>query len=129
MSKARAHLDEWCKAIASSTELRTWYHHDPSLFEEFAHRYRVELTEPGRATALTLWDRRAAVDFVSYRINPGTDSTTRGRIWRCCLLGRSPQSACAQMWFGWDEFGEDEASLMSTALVAVSNVSMRLVAC
>ena len=33
------------------------------------------------------------------------------------------------MWFGWDEFGEDEASLMSTALVAVSNVSMRLVAC
>src|SRR6478736_3414731 len=39
----------------------------------------------------------------------------RGRIWRCCLLGRSPQSACAQMWFGWDEFGEDEASLMSTA--------------
>ena len=78
VSKARAHLDEWCKEIASSTELRTWYHHDPSLFEEFARRYRVELTEPGRATALTLWDRRAAVDFVSYRINPGTDSTTRG---------------------------------------------------
>lgn len=52
MSRARAHLDEWCKEIAPSTELRTWYHHDPTLFEEFARRYRVELTEPGRAAAL-----------------------------------------------------------------------------
>ena len=53
MSKTRAHLDEWCKEIAPSTELRTWYHHDPTLFDEFARRYRVELTEPGRADALT----------------------------------------------------------------------------
>lgn len=53
MSKARAHLDQWCKEIAPSTELRTWYHHDPKLFVEFARRYRVELTEPGRAAALS----------------------------------------------------------------------------
>ena len=52
VSKARAHLDEWCKEIAPSTELRTWYQHDPTLFGEFARRYRVELTEPGRAAAL-----------------------------------------------------------------------------
>jgi uncharacterized protein YeaO (DUF488 family) len=59
MSKARAHLDEWCKEIAPSTELRTWYHHDPTLFEEFARRYRVELTEPGRAAALAHLRQRA----------------------------------------------------------------------
>ena len=53
VSKARAHLDEWCKEIAPSTELRTWYHHEPALFEEFARRYRVELIEPGRAAALS----------------------------------------------------------------------------
>jgi uncharacterized protein YeaO (DUF488 family) len=52
VSKARAHLDEWCKDIAPSTELRKWYSHDPSLFEEFTHRYHDELTEPTRAEAL-----------------------------------------------------------------------------
>lgn len=59
VSKARAHLDEWCKEIAPSAELRKWYHHDPSLFEEFARRYRVELTEPGRAAALAHLRQRA----------------------------------------------------------------------
>ncbi|GJF13099.1 hypothetical protein NGTWS0302_18210 [Mycolicibacterium cyprinidarum] len=53
VSKARARLDEWCKEIAPSTELRTWYQHDPTLFEEFARRYRAELTDPGPAAALT----------------------------------------------------------------------------
>ena len=52
VTKARAHLDEWCKQIAPSTELRTWYRHDPTLFDEFARRYRDELTESGRAAAL-----------------------------------------------------------------------------
>lgn len=53
VSKTRAHLDEWCKDIAPSTELRKWYSHDPALFEEFVRRYRDELTEPTRAAALS----------------------------------------------------------------------------
>ncbi|MFI6958263.1 DUF488 domain-containing protein [Nocardia sp. NPDC050408] len=52
VSKTRAHLDEWCKQIAPSTELRRWYGHDPELFDEFARRYRDELTEPERVEAL-----------------------------------------------------------------------------
>jgi hypothetical protein len=32
--------------------LRTWYRHDPALFDEFVRRYRDELTESGRAGAL-----------------------------------------------------------------------------
>ena len=52
VSKARAHLDEWCKEIAPSTELRKWYHHDPARFEEFTRRYREELTEAAQAGAL-----------------------------------------------------------------------------
>ena len=51
VSKAPAHLDEWCKDIAPSTELRKWYSHDPALFEEFARRYRSELRESARAAA------------------------------------------------------------------------------
>lgn len=52
MSKARAHLDEWCKQVAPSTELRKWYGHDPKLFDEFVRCYRDELAESVRADAL-----------------------------------------------------------------------------
>ncbi len=36
-------LDEWCKDIAPSTELREWFNHDPDKFEEFRVRYQYEL--------------------------------------------------------------------------------------
>jgi uncharacterized protein YeaO (DUF488 family) len=52
VSKDKARLDQWCKDIAPSTELRKWYHHDPTLFDEFVRRYHQELTEPGRAAAI-----------------------------------------------------------------------------
>lgn len=52
LSKDAAHLDEWCKQVAPSTELRTWYGHEPPRYEEFARRYRAELAEPERAAAL-----------------------------------------------------------------------------
>jgi uncharacterized protein YeaO (DUF488 family) len=53
ISKDRAYLDEWCRTIAPSTELRKWYGHDADLFDEFTTRYRVELAEPEHASALT----------------------------------------------------------------------------
>ena len=52
LTKAKAQLDEWCKEVAPSTELRKWYHHDPAQFAEFTRRYRAELEEPGRCEAL-----------------------------------------------------------------------------
>ncbi|WP_329090845.1 MULTISPECIES: DUF488 domain-containing protein [unclassified Streptosporangium] len=52
LSKEKADLEEWCKAVAPSTELRTWYGHDPARFEEFGRRYRAELKDPERAAAL-----------------------------------------------------------------------------
>lgn len=52
LSKEKAALDEWCKDVAPSTELRKWYAHDPEKFPEFADRYRRELNEPERAEAL-----------------------------------------------------------------------------
>lgn len=36
-------LNEWCKAVAPSADLRTWFHHDPELWAEFQVRYRAEL--------------------------------------------------------------------------------------
>lgn len=52
MTKEKADLDEWCKQIAPSNELRKWYNHAPERFAEFTHRYQQELTEPARAEAL-----------------------------------------------------------------------------
>ncbi|MGI8760798.1 MAG: DUF488 domain-containing protein [Jatrophihabitantaceae bacterium] len=52
LSKDKAHLDEWCKAVAPSTTLRKWYQHDPDRFEEFGRRYREELDVPERAEAV-----------------------------------------------------------------------------
>ena len=52
VSKTRAGLDEWCRAVAPSDALRKWYGHEPEKFDEFGHRYRHELEEPGRASAL-----------------------------------------------------------------------------
>jgi len=52
MTKARAALDEWCKDVAPSTELRKWYSHDAARFEEFTRRYVVELQQADRGQAL-----------------------------------------------------------------------------
>lgn len=50
--KDAAALDEWLPAVAPSDELRTWFGHDPERFDEFAQRYRQELTDPQRQAAL-----------------------------------------------------------------------------
>jgi len=43
ITKVDAALDEWLQDVAPSTELRRWYGHDVTRFEEFARRYRAEL--------------------------------------------------------------------------------------
>ncbi len=52
LTKAKAALDEWCKDVAPSAELRKWYSHDPDRFEDFGRRYQAELKDPRRAEAL-----------------------------------------------------------------------------
>ena len=43
ISKEQAHLDEWARELAPSTELRRWFGHDPARFAEFRRRYLDEL--------------------------------------------------------------------------------------
>ena len=58
LRKDAAHLDEWAKDAAPSTELRKGYGHDPAKFDEFRRRYLDELSgaaqrkELGRLRAL-----------------------------------------------------------------------------
>jgi uncharacterized protein YeaO (DUF488 family) len=65
LSKARAALDTWCKEIAPSNELRTWYGHDPARFVAFDARYEAELTEPVRAAALETLRARCETEVVT----------------------------------------------------------------
>jgi uncharacterized protein YeaO (DUF488 family) len=48
ISHEQAHLDEWVREIAPSTELRQWFGHKPDRFEEFRRRYVAELATQTR---------------------------------------------------------------------------------
>jgi len=43
ITKEEAKLDYWLKDLAPSNNLRKWFNHDPSKFEEFTKRYKEEL--------------------------------------------------------------------------------------
>lgn len=60
LSKQAAHLDDWIKAAAPSTELRRWYAHDPDKFPQFRVRYRAELAAPTSQPAVAQLRRLAA---------------------------------------------------------------------
>lgn len=47
--KADAAIDLWLKEIAPSTELRTWFGHDPERWTEFRRRYKAEVRANGEA--------------------------------------------------------------------------------
>lgn len=51
MRKPDAHIDEWMRDVAPSTELRRWYGHDPERYAEFRRRYMAELRDPVRRQA------------------------------------------------------------------------------
>ena len=52
MTKAALAADAWLKDVAPSTELRRWYGHDVTRFNEFARRYHLELRRPPASTAM-----------------------------------------------------------------------------
>ncbi len=43
LSKDKAHIDSWVKDIAPSGELRLWFNHDVTKWDEFVRRYHAEL--------------------------------------------------------------------------------------
>ncbi|GAA2324953.1 DUF488 domain-containing protein [Streptomyces cuspidosporus] len=51
MRKEEAHLDEWLREVAPSSDLRKWYAHEPSRFTEFRRRYLAELRDAGHRRA------------------------------------------------------------------------------
>ena len=52
LTKEKARVDLWLKDIAPSTELRKWFGHDPSRWNEFRERYREELKKNKKTISL-----------------------------------------------------------------------------
>jgi uncharacterized protein YeaO (DUF488 family) len=52
LRKDAVRLDDWAKDVSPSSELRTWYGHDPARFDEFRQRYLGELTGSSQQAAL-----------------------------------------------------------------------------
>ena len=61
LSKEKAHIDLWMKAIAPSDALRRKFHGNPEAWDEFLAAYTVELEcEPARSAAAELRERLSA---------------------------------------------------------------------
>ena len=65
VSRERAAVGTWLKEVAPSTELRTWWDHDPARLKEFTDRYRTELdANPALAELLRLLHDHPVVTLV-----------------------------------------------------------------
>jgi uncharacterized protein YeaO (DUF488 family) len=52
LSKEALAVERWARDLAPSDDLRRWFAHDPSRWEEFRRRYRLELAAPEREADL-----------------------------------------------------------------------------
>ena len=65
ISKEKAKIDFWPKALAPSNELRKWYCHDSENWEEFKARYFMELdSKPEQVKELEEYLERGEVTFI-----------------------------------------------------------------
>jgi len=98
VSRERAQLDEWERELPPSTELRQWFGHEPSRFEEFRRRYIAELrSERPRIGELRRRAREGTLTLVySARDTEHNDAVVLAEVLRRGLpkLGR-PGRACA----------------------------------
>jgi len=49
LSKDKAQIDHWLKALAPSDALRKWFGHEPARWDEFRRRYFAELDDQPEA--------------------------------------------------------------------------------
>jgi len=71
VSREKARLDGWLKEIAPSNELRHWFAHDPSRWQEFQERYREELkAQPRLVEELRAQAAREPVTLLYAALDP-----------------------------------------------------------
>jgi uncharacterized protein YeaO (DUF488 family) len=89
VSREDAHLDEWARELAPSTELRRWFGHDPARFEEFRRRYIEELgSQEGKLREL----RRRARDGTLTLVYAARDTEHNDAVVLAQILRRGRRS-------------------------------------
>ena len=89
VSKEKAHLDEWLKELAPSTDLRKWFDHRADRWEQFVQRYRGELEGNPQVADFS----RACASRPDTVLLYGARSATQNEavVLREFLLGEPPQ--------------------------------------
>ncbi len=64
VAKEDLDLDDWCKDVAPSDDLREWFDHDPEKWDEFQQRYRKELDHNDAAKDLVKKAREGRVTLI-----------------------------------------------------------------
>jgi uncharacterized protein YeaO (DUF488 family)/DNA-binding MarR family transcriptional regulator len=89
LSRERAPFGDWMKDVAPSSELRTWYGHQPERFAEFARRYRRELgRQPAKGLKEQLRERAESRGITLLTATKDLDRSGAA-VLRDVLAGRS----------------------------------------
>lgn len=88
VSKEEARLDEWCKQLAPSDELRKWFDHDPEKFDTFRSRYRRELEDEEKQEQLDRLARKSAEQKVTLLYGAKDESCNQAVVLQELLRGR-----------------------------------------
>ncbi|MCL2725451.1 MAG: DUF488 family protein [Polyangiaceae bacterium] len=95
LSKERAKLGEWLKAIAPSEDLRKWFAHDASRFDAFRERYERELAEGEAKAALDTLAARAKKETVTL-VYAAHDEEHNNAVVLAALIARRRKRATAK---------------------------------
>ena len=92
VSRERAQLDQWDRELPPSRELRQWFGHEPSRFQEFRQRYIDELcSKRPRIAGLRRWARDGTLTLVySARDTEHNDAVVLAEVLRRGLPKRGP---------------------------------------
>ncbi|HEV51669.1 MAG TPA: DUF488 family protein [Thermoprotei archaeon] len=64
MKREDLKIDSWEKEVAPSSELRMWFAHDPTKWEEFKLKYWEELKGNPKIEELREWARRGTLTLL-----------------------------------------------------------------
>ena len=88
MTKAKLRAEAWRKDLAPRTELREWFHHDLSKWDEFLRRYRMELESSGGWVGLMALARQAEEGTVTFLYGSRDTEHNQAIALREIALGR-----------------------------------------
>jgi len=84
-------MDDWCKSLPPSDDLRRWFSHDPAKWKEFQRRYWSELADnPAPCEALLNAAKQGNITLLSDDLPVGMEfDALMGNVdnrchWECC---------------------------------------------